>query len=67
MTCANDGGGDVQRTTPGTSGIVGERRDGRRKAAVDDDGGSGGGGLGVGIIISIWLAALWKEGAKTRI
>jgi len=37
---------------PGTSGRVGERRKGRRKAAIDDDGGSGGGGgLGVGIII----------------
>ena len=47
---ANDGGGDVQRTTPGTSGRVGERRDGRWKAAIDDDSG-GGSGLGVGIII----------------
>jgi hypothetical protein len=46
---------DVQRTTPGTSGSVGERRDGRRVAAVDDDGGSGGGGQGVGIIIILWL------------
>jgi hypothetical protein len=52
---ANDGGGDVQRTTPGTSGSVGEHRDGRRVAAVDDDGGSGGGGQGVGIIIILWL------------
>jgi len=36
-------------------------------AAVDDDGGSGGGGQGVGIIIMLWLPALWEEGAKTRI
>ncbi len=30
---------------------VGERRDGRRVAAVDDDGGSSGGGRGGGIIL----------------
>ena len=56
----------MQRTTPETSGSVGERRDGQRKAAVNDDGGSGGGGLGVGIISNLWLAALWEEGS-TRI
>ena len=67
---ANDGGGNVQRTMPGTSGSIGEHRDGWRMAAVDDDGGSGGSGgsgRGVGIIIILWLAALREEGAKTRI
>jgi hypothetical protein len=60
---ANDGGGDVQRTTPGMLGSTGERCNGRRKAAIDDDGGSGGGGgLGVGIIIILWLAAFWEDG-----
>ncbi len=58
---ANDGGGDVQRTTPGTSRSVGERRDGRRVAAVDNDGGSGGGYRGGGIILILWLAELWEE------
>jgi hypothetical protein len=57
----------MRRTTLGTSGSVGERRDGQRVAAVNDDGGSGGSGRGVGIIIILWLAALWEEGAKTRI
>ncbi len=60
----------MQRMTPGSSVSIGERRDGRRVAAVDDDGGSGGsggGGRGVWIIIILWLAALWEEGAKTRI
>ena len=42
----------MQQMTPGTSGRVGERHNGWRKAAIDDNGGSGGGGgLGVGIII----------------
>ncbi len=45
---ANDGGGDVQQTTPGTLGSVGYRLDGQRVAAVDDGGGSGGGGCGGG-------------------
>ena len=31
---ANVGGGDVQQTTPGTLGSVGERRDGRRVTAA---------------------------------
>jgi hypothetical protein len=62
----NDGGGDVQRTTPGTSGSVGERRDGRRVAAVDDDGSSGGGGRGGGIILILWLAALWGGGPNDK-
>ncbi len=66
---ANDGGGNVQRTTPGMSGSIGEHRDGRRKAALDDNGGSVGGGMGVGvgIIIILWVVALWEEGAKIRI
>jgi len=64
---ANDGGGDMQRTMSGTSGSIGEHRDGRRVAAVDDYGGSGGSARGVGIIIILWLAALREEGAKTRI
>ena len=45
---ANDGGGDVQQTTPGALGSVGYRLDGQRVAAVDDGGGSGGGGCGGG-------------------
>ena len=57
---------DVQRTTPGTSGSVGERRDGRRVAAVNDDGGSGGGGRGGGIILILWLAALWGGGPNDK-
>jgi hypothetical protein len=48
----------MRRTTSGTLGSVGERRDGQRVAAVNDDGGSGGSGRGVGIIIILWLAAL---------
>jgi hypothetical protein len=36
---------------PGTSGNVGERRDGRRVAAVNDNEGSDGGGRGGGIIL----------------
>jgi hypothetical protein len=64
--CENDGGGDVQRTTPGTSGSVGERRDGRRVVAVNDDGGSGGGGRGGGIILILWLAALWGGGPNDK-
>jgi hypothetical protein len=46
---ANDGGGDVQRTTE--EATCSERRQGRRGA----------------IIIILWLAALWEEGAKTKI
>ena len=65
---ANDGGGNVQQTMPGMSGSIGERRDGQRVAAVDtDDGGCGCGGHGGGIILILWLVALWEEGAKTRI
>jgi len=39
-------------------------------AAVDDDGsssGSGGDDQRVGILIILWLASLWEEGAKTKI
>ena len=64
---ANDGGGDVQRTTLGMSGSIGECSNGRRVAAVDDNSGSGSGGRGAGIIIILWLAALWEEGTKTKI
>jgi hypothetical protein len=47
---------DVQQTTPGTLGSVGERRDGRRVAAVgndgDDDDGGGGDRGGCSIVLS---------------
>ena len=59
---ANYGGGDVQQTTPGTLGSVGERRDGRRKAAIGNNDGSSGGGRGGGIVIILWLAVLWEDG-----
>ena len=43
----NDGGGDMQRTMPGTSGSIGEHQDGRQlEAANNDKGGSGDGGRG---------------------
>ena len=48
----------MRRTTSGTSGSVGERRDGQRVVAVNDDGGSGSSGRGVGINFILWLAAL---------
>ena len=58
----NDGGGDVQRND---ARDFGERRDGRRLAAVDRrqrrrrPGGRE--------YLFIWLVALWEEVAKTRI
>ena len=66
---ANDGGGDVQRTTPGTLGSVGYHPDGRRVANVDDGGSSGGTAVVAaagGRDYYLWLASLWEEGAKMR-
>ena len=49
---------------PGTSGNVGERRDGRRVAAVNDNEGSDGGGRGGWDYSYLWLAALWEDGVR---
>ena len=62
--CAANNGGNVQRTTPGTSGSVGERQDGQRVAAVDNDGGSSGGSRGGGISLNLWSAGVWDEAGR---